>query len=49
MNDPTALPLMSGQYGMWLADRDRPANPALSVAGCMDLDGAVDVEMLLAA
>ncbi len=44
-----ALPLMSGQYGMWLAEREHPGNPALSTAGRLDVVGPLDAELFAAA
>ncbi len=43
---PATLPLLSGQYGMWLHEQMDPDNPALSTAGFIDITGPVDVEML---
>lgn len=40
------LPLMSGQYGMWLQEQLHPHNPALSTAGFVDIEGPVDAVIL---
>lgn len=42
----TTLPLMSGQYGMWLQEQLHPNNPALSTAGFVDIAGPVDAIIL---
>ncbi|WP_405427148.1 amino acid adenylation domain-containing protein [Micromonospora sp. NBC_00617] len=49
MTTPTALPLTSTQYGMWLAERAAPGNPAMIVGGLVEMHGAIDLDRLRAA